>query len=118
MLADRAGSPLANTLEVRASRSKLRRLIRQLAEPTTPTPRVLGVDEFALRQGHVYGKRRPVDLLPGRSVKTVARWLADHPGVDVIYANDLGADTFSRCRVGGLEPRQGRQGLSGCRTPR
>ncbi|MGW2588498.1 transposase [Streptomyces virginiae] len=49
------------------------------------------MDEFALRKGHVYATilvdietRRPVDLLPERSVETVARWLADHPGVQVI----------------------------------
>ncbi|MFI0819782.1 transposase [Streptomyces sp. NPDC021098] len=49
------------------------------------------MDEFVLRKGHIYGTilvdietRRPVDLLPGRSVPVVARWLADRPGVEVI----------------------------------
>lgn len=50
MLAGRAGSRLASVLDVRASRSTLLRLIRRLAEPKTRTPRVLGVDEFALRK--------------------------------------------------------------------
>ena len=52
---------------------------------------VLGVDEFALRKGHIYGTipmdiepRRSVDLLPGRSVPTAAQWLAHRPGVEVI----------------------------------
>ncbi|MFJ9089779.1 ISL3 family transposase [Streptomyces sp. NPDC102384] len=90
-LAGRAGSRLAGQLGIRVSKNTVLRTVMELPVLRVRTPRVLGIDEFALRKGHVYGTilvdvetRQPIDLLPDRTVPTVTDWLVDHPGVEVI----------------------------------
>ncbi len=40
-------------------------------------PTVLGVDDFALRRGHVYGTGKAIDVLDGREAELLAQWLRD-----------------------------------------
>ncbi|WP_256370996.1 transposase [Micromonospora sp. KC207] len=68
------------------------RLIRsQRDHPSVRGPRVLGVNDFVLKRGHVYGMvlidieaGHPIDVLPDRTSGTLAAWLREHPGIEII----------------------------------
>jgi transposase len=115
-LGGRAGSRLSGRLAAQVSRMTMIRLVRALPDPgLSASPRVLGVDEFALRKGRRYGTllvdietRRPVDIMEDRSSDSFAGWLAARPGLS------LASPGRHAGRPGGLGPPCG--GGSGARA--
>jgi transposase len=93
-----AGARLLCALGLRASPDTL--LARIRATPLRPPapPRVVGVDDWAFRKGRTYGtilvdleRHLPIDLLPDREAVTLAHWLANYPGIEIVSRDQAGA---------------------------
>ena len=90
-LSAEAGSDLATELGMKVSADSLLRAIKTTDITTSETPRVLGIDDWAIRRRERYGtilvdleKHKVVDVLEGRDAQTLAEWLDTHPGVEII----------------------------------
>lgn len=85
------GMALCQALGCPAGIDLLLHLVRTLKPPEASAPRVLGVDDWAKCKGQSYGtilidheRECGVDLLADRAPETLAQWLREHPGVEIV----------------------------------
>ncbi len=67
------------------------RFMHTLPLPPISAPRIIGLDDWAWKRGQRYGavvvdleRKKPIALLADRSEPTVARWLRDHPTIQIV----------------------------------
>jgi hypothetical protein len=106
------GSRLAQQLNMPTSADTLLRRVKACPDEPSPSPRYIGVDDWALRKGQRYGtilidleRRRVIDILEGRDGTALAAWLKEHPGVEVI-TRDRWAAFAQASREGAPQARQ------------
>ncbi len=107
-----AGADAGSELGISGSRDTILRLVRLWKQSAQSSPRVIGLDDWAHKRRLRYGtlicdleQSRPIDLLPDRSVESVAAWLKQHPSVEVV-SRDGSSEYASAIRKGAPQARQ------------
>ena len=90
-LGGEAGARLGKNLSYPGSPDTILRLVKRAELPTASSPRVIGLDDWSWKRRLRYGtlicdleSRKPLEVLPVRSVETVSAWLQKHPSVEIV----------------------------------
>jgi transposase len=99
-LGGEAGARLAKRLSMATSPDTLLRRVKALKDDAAPPPRFVGIDDWAWCKGQRYGiivvdleRGDVIDLLPDRDADTVAKWLKEHPGIELVSRDRSSAYT-------------------------
>lgn len=112
LMGGQAGAQLGGELGICGSRDTILRLVRRHPLPNGPVPRIIGLDDWSWKRRLRYGtlicdleRSVPIDVLPDRSVETVAGWLAAHPTVELV-SRDGSSEYASAIKKGAPQARQ------------
>lgn len=85
------GARSAHQLGIQVTPRAVLRFLHALPLPLFPSPRIIGVDDWAWKRRERYGAiivdlelSRPIALLPERAQETVRPWLEQHATIDVV----------------------------------
>ena len=108
----RAGADSAEDQGLSGSRDTILRLVRLSKQLAESSPRIIGLDDWALKRRFRYGtlicdleSNQPIDLLPARDVSTVSAWLQKHPSIDLV-SRDGSSEYASAIKKGAPQARQ------------
>jgi transposase len=90
----------------------LLRLVKRNEIPVPSSPRVVGLDDWSWKRRLRYGTLIcdlehgvPIDVLPDRSVETVAAWFEKHPSVEIV-SRDRSSEYAAAIRKGAPQALQ------------
>jgi transposase len=99
-LGGEAGARLAEKAAMPTSPDTLLRRVKQAGARSSPTPRLVGIDDWAWCKGQRYGTilidletSEVIDLLPDRDAATVKVWLEAHPGIELVSRDRASASS-------------------------
>jgi len=96
-IAAHAAAQLCKYLGIATSASSVNRYLRSYELESFETPRVLGIDDWAMSKGRRYGtllvdleKRKPIELIEGRDAEALSSCLKHYPNVEIISRDRSG----------------------------